>query len=55
MRLGEDILISNISRIGYEYDIEEKIRRDLFFTSIMKYDKVYNHISISMPGSMSQK
>ena len=55
MRLGEDILISNNSRMGYEYDIEEKIRRDLYSTPIMMYDKVYNHISNSIPGSMSQK
>ena len=55
MRLGEDILISNNSRMGYDYDIEEKIRRALYFTSIMMYDKAYNHITNSIPGSMTQK
>ena len=53
--LGEDILISNNSRMGHDYNIEEKIRRTLYFTSIMMYDKAYNHISNSIPGSMSQK
>ena len=42
-------------RMGHDYDIEEKIRRTLYSTSIMMYDKGYNHISNSIPGSMSQK
>ena len=41
--------------MGHDYDIDEKIRRTLYFTSIMMYDKAYNHISNSNPGSMSQK
>ena len=32
-----------------------KIRRTLHFTPKMMYDKAYNHISYSIPGSMSQK
>ena len=38
--------------MGHDYDIEEKIRRTLYFTSIMMYDKAYNHISNSIPGSV---
>ena len=43
------------SRMGHDYDIEEKMQRTLHFTSYMMYDKAYNHISNSIPGSMSQK
>ena len=42
--LGEDIWISNNSRMGSDYDIEEKIWSTLYFTSIMMYDNAYNHI-----------
>ena len=42
-------------RMEHGYDTEEKIRRTLYFTSIIMYDKAYNHISNSIPGSMSQK
>ena len=45
----------NNSRLGHDYDIEEKIQRTLHFTPKMMYDKAYNHISNSIPGSMSQK
>ena len=31
------------------------MRRTLHFTSDMMYDKAYNHISNSIPGSMAQK
>ena len=41
--------------MGHNYDIDEKIQRTLNFTSIMMYDKAYNHISNSIPGSISQK
>ena len=41
--------------MAHDYDIEEKIRKTLHFTSIIMYDKAYNHISNSIPGSMSQK
>ena len=41
--------------MGHDYDIEEKIQRTLYFTSIRMYDKAYNHISNSNPGIMSQK
>ena len=37
------------------YDIEEKIQRTLYFTSDMMYVNACNHISNSIPGSMSQK
>ena len=39
----------------HDYDIEEKIQRALYLTSIIMYDKAYNYISNSIPGSMSQK
>ena len=55
MRIGGIILISNNSRKGHDYDIEEKIWRTLPFTPDMMYDRAYNHISNSNPGSMSQK
>ena len=48
-------MTSNNSRMGHDYDIEEKIRGTLHFTPDMMYDKAYNHISNSIPGSMSQK
>ena len=53
--LEEIILISTDSRMGNDYDIEEKIQRNLNFNSIMMFDKGYNYISNSIPGSMSQK
>ena len=39
----------------HNYDIEEKMRRTLYFTSNMMYDKAYNHISNGILGGMSQK
>ena len=54
MRFRRGYIESNNSRMGHDYDIEEKMQRTLHFTSYMMYDKAYNHISNSIPGSMSQ-
>ena len=53
--LGEVKLTSTHPRMGYDYDIEEKMQRTLYFTSNMMYDNAYNHICNSIPGDMSQK
>ena len=37
--LGEVKLTSTHPRMGYDYDIEEKMQRTLHFTSDMIYDK----------------
>ena len=37
--LGEVKLISTHPRMGYDYDIEEKMRKTLHFTYNMMYDK----------------
>ena len=53
--LGEVKLNSTHPRMVPDYDIEEKMLGTLYFTSDMMYDKAYNYISNSIPGSMSQK
>ena len=55
MRFRRGYIESNNFRMGHDYEIEEKMWRTLHFTLYMMCDKVYNHISNSIPGSMSQK